>query len=210
MPTLHDFLLFLLAATAISLTPGPGLLYVAARTLAAGRGEGLASTLGLALGGQVHVLGGALGVSALLLASAEAFTVFKLLGAAYLVWLGWRTWRSARAVESLAAPTPVGHHRAFRDGILVEALNPKTAAFFLAFIPQFVDPAAGPAFWQFLLLGTVTVLLNGCSDVAMILLADKVAGAVRRRPRVLVRIRQGSAAIFCALGLGLALARRPG
>ncbi len=209
MPSLHDFLLFLLAATAISLTPGPGLLYVAARTLAAGRGEGLASTLGLALGGQVHVLGGALGVSALLVASAEAFTVFKLLGAAYLVWLGWRTWRTARAVESLAAPTPVGRRRAFRDGILVEALNPKTAAFFLAFIPQFVDPAAGPAFWQFLLLGTVTVVLNGCSDVAMILLSDRVAGAVRRRPRVLVRIRQGSAAIFCALGLGLALARRP-
>lgn len=209
MPSLHDFLLFLLAATAISLTPGPGLLYVAARTLAAGRGEGLASTLGLALGGLVHVLGGALGVSALLVASAEAFTVFKLLGAAYLVWLGWRTWRTARAVESLAAPTPVGRRRAFRDGILVEALNPKTAAFFLAFIPQFVDPAAGPAFWQFLLLGTVTVVLNGCSDIAMILLADRVAGAVRRRPRVLVRIRQGSAAIFCALGLGLALARRP-
>jgi threonine/homoserine/homoserine lactone efflux protein len=209
MPSLHDFLLFLLAATAISLTPGPGLLYVAARTLAAGRGEGLASTLGLALGGQVHVLGGALGVSALLVASAEAFTVFKLLGAAYLVWLGWRTWRTARVVETLAAPAPVGRRRAFRDGILVEALNPKTAAFFLAFIPQFVDPAAGPAFWQFLLLGTVTVVLNGLSDLAMILLADRVAGAVRRRPRVLVRIRRGSAAIFCALGLGLALARRP-
>ncbi len=210
MLTLHDFLFFLLAAVAIALTPGPGLLYVAARTLAAGRAEGFASTLGLSLGGQVHVLGGALGVSALLVASAEAFTVFKLLGAAYLVWLGWRTWRTAGDVQPLAGPAPVGRRRAFRDGVLVEVLNPKTAAFFLAFVPQFVDPAAGPAFWQFLLLGTVTVVVNGAADLAMILLADRVGATVRRRPRVLVRIRQGSAAIFCALGLGLALARRPG
>ena len=210
MPYLHDLLLFLPAVLAISLIPGPALLYVAARTLAAGRGEGLASTLGLALGGQVHVLGGALGVSALLLASAEAFTVFKLLGAAYLLWLGWRTWRAARDVQPLAAPSAVGRRRAFRDGVVVEALNPKTAAFFLAFIPQFVDPAAGPVFWQFLLLGTITVLANGLADLAMILLAERVGRTVRRRPRVLVRIRQGSAALFAGMGVTLAFARRQG
>ena len=210
MPALPDFLLFLLAALAIALTPGPGLLYVAARTLAAGRAEGLASTLGLGLGGQVHVLGGALGVSALLLASAEAFTLFKLLGAGYLLWLGWRTWRSAGEVLPLAAPGAVGRRRAFRDGVLVEVLNPKTAAFFLAFIPQFVDPAAGPVFWQFLLLGTLTVAFNCAADLAMILLADRIGATVRRKPRLLVRIRQGSAALFAGLGLTLALARRPG
>lgn len=210
MPALSDFLFFLLAALAIALTPGPGLLYVAARTLAAGRGEGLASTLGLSLGGLVHVLGGALGVSALLVASAEAFTAFKLLGAGYLLWLGWRTWRTAGEQLALAAPAAVGRRRAFRDGILVETLNPKTAAFFLAFVPQFVDPAAGPVFWQFLLLGSLTVLFNAAADLAMILLADRVGATVRRRPGLLRRIRQGSAAVFAGLGLTLALARRPG
>jgi len=210
MPSLPDFLLFLLAAVAISLTPGPGLLYVAARTLAAGRAEGIASTLGLALGGQVHVLGGALGVSALLLASAEAFTALKLAGAAYLVWLGIRTWRDATPLALSQAKVVGNPRRAFRDGVVVEALNPKTAAFFLAFIPQFVDPAAGPVFLQFLLLGAITVALNAAADFLMILGADRLGRRLLHRPRLYRRIRQGSGAAFVGLGAALALARRPG
>ncbi len=213
MPALSDFLLFLLAALAISLTPGPGLLYVAARTLAAGRAEGLASTFGLMLGGQVHVLAGALGVSALLVASAEAFTLFKILGALYLVWLGIKTFRGSDLppVDAAAAAAPAGNpRRAFRDGILVETLNPKTAAFFLAFVPQFVDPAAGPVFLQFLLLGSLTVLMNTGADLLMILGADRLSRLFRRRPGLYRRVRQGSGLAYCGLGLSLALARRPG
>ena len=211
MPALADFLLFLAAALAIALTPGPGLLYVAARTLAAGRAEGLASTLGLTLGGLVHVLAGGLGVSALLVASAEAFTLFKVLGALYLVWLGIRTFRGSDLPDLAGgAERPRGNARkAFRDGILVETLNPKTAAFFLAFIPQFVDPAAGPVFWQFVLLGTISVLLNGAADLAMILGADRLGRLFVRRPRTYRRVRQGSGLAYCGLGISLALARRP-
>ena len=135
------FLLFLAAASIIALSPGPGILYVAARTLAGGRGEGLASSLGTAIGGLVHVLAGAIGVSALVMASAEAFTLLKLAGALYLVWLGIKTMARGARVAAVGRAPSVGNPRAFRDGIIVEALNPKTAAFFLAFLPQFVDPS---------------------------------------------------------------------
>jgi threonine/homoserine/homoserine lactone efflux protein len=132
--------LFLAAAVLIAAIPGPGIFYVAARTLSEGRASGFASTAGTALGGLVHVVAGSLGISAIILASAELFAVVKLVGALYLVWLGIKTFRSAGRTPSLESE-PVGDKRAFRDGVLVEALNPKTAAFFLAFIPQFLDPA---------------------------------------------------------------------
>jgi threonine/homoserine/homoserine lactone efflux protein len=151
--------LFTATALAIAISPGPGILYVAARTLAGGRSEGLASSFGTGLGGLVHVAAGAVGVSALVMASAEAFTLLKLAGAVYLVWLGIKAIREARRPFE-ATPVTTGTARAFREGIVVEALNPKTAAFFLAFLPQFVDPAAGPVWLQFLLLGLISVTLN--------------------------------------------------
>ena len=135
-----NFTLFLLAALVVAAVPGPGIFYVAARTLSGGKRAGFASTVGTAIGGLVHVIAGGLGVSAIVLASAELFTALKFAGALYLVWLGLKTFREARDV--LAQPlVTVGSQRAFREGVLVEALNPKTAAFFLAFIPQFLDPA---------------------------------------------------------------------
>src|SRR3954447_17871578 len=137
-----NFLLFLAAASVIAAVPGPGIFYVAARTLSGGRRTGIASTLGTALGGLVHVIAGALGVSAIILASAELFTALKFAGALYLMWLGVRTFREGRQTMPQGA-SPPGAARAFREGVLVEALNPKTAAFFLAFIPQFIEPAGG-------------------------------------------------------------------
>src|SRR5438552_18204779 len=135
-----NFSLFLLAGVVIAAVPGPGIFYVAARTLSGGKQAGIASTFGTALGGLVHVIAGGLGVSAIILASAELCSVLKFAGAFYLVWLGIRTFREA---GELLPPqiSAVGGQRAFREGVLVEALNPKTAAFFLAFIPQFLDPA---------------------------------------------------------------------
>jgi threonine/homoserine/homoserine lactone efflux protein len=200
--------LFLLAALVIAAVPGPGIFYVAARTLSGGRKAGFASTLGTALGGLVHVIAGGLGVSAIILASAELFTALKFAGALYLVWLGVRTFREAR--HPLPEPIdPAGSPRAFREGVLVEALNPKTAAFFLAFIPQFLDPAAGYPALQFVALGLISVALNTLADVIVVVMASAAHGSLARRPRLFQRLRQGSGLFIAGLGITLALARRP-
>lgn len=203
--------LFLAAALLLAVTPGPGLFYVAARTLAGGRAEGIASSLGTGIGGMAHVLAGSLGVSALVLASAELFNALKWAGALYLVWLGWRSIRAARAdaLPGTAAPA-MGVRRAFREGVVVEALNPKTAAFFLAFIPQFVDPASGHAGLQFVLLGAISVALNTLADIAVALAAGRLRDGATARPGLVRRLREASGAAMIALGLGLALAKRPG
>lgn len=208
MLDITGWLLFFGAALLIALSPGPGIFYVAARSLAGGWGKGLASVVGTSIGGLVHVLGGAVGVSALIMASAEAFTLLKLVGAAYLVWLGIRTFRDAGTALPAEAVT-TGARRAFRDGVIVEAFNPKTAAFFLAFIPQFVDPAGSVAL-QFALLGSISVLLNSAVDVVVVLMAARARSALGRRPTVIRRLRQGSGVMICGLGALLAVARRPG
>ncbi len=214
MPDPNQFALFLAAALLLAATPGPGIFYVAARTLAGGRAEGIASSFGTGLGGMVHVCAGTLGVSALVLASAELFTVLKLLGAAYLVWLGLRTILAARrdalaATAGMAGTPPVGTRRAFREGVLVEALNPKTAAFFLAFVPQFVDLAAGSVALQFAVLGVVSVALNTTADVAVAFAAGSVRAGMAGRPNLVRHLREASGAAMIALGMGLLLARRP-
>ena len=206
--------LYFAAALVLAVTPGPGIFYVAARTLAGGRAEGIASSFGTGLGGVVHVLAGSLGVSAIVLASAELFTALKLIGAVYLVWLGLRTVQSARRNASTdlnggPAPPPVGPRRAFREGVLVEALNPKTAAFFLAFVPQFVEPAAGHVALQFAVLGFVSVALNTLADVVVALAAGGIRKGAAARPALIRRLREASGAAMIALGIGLALAKRP-
>lgn len=206
MPNLQTALVFLAAALLVALTPGPGIFYVAARTLAGGRSEGLASSVGLGLGGLVHVVAGAVGLSMLVMASAEAFTFLKIVGGLYLVWLGIKTWRHAR-VEVPADVTTTGAVRAFREGILVEALNPKTAAFFLAFIPQFVDPSSSVAM-QFVVLGAISVALNTSVDLIVTHFAARARAGLVRRPALIARMRQASGAVMCTLGASLLFARR--
>lgn len=205
-----QFALFLATAFVLAATPGPGIFYVAARTLAGGRAEGVASSFGTGLGGLMHVVAGALGVSAMVLASAELFTALKLAGAAYLVWLGLRAVLAARRdALALGGTAPaMGVRRAFREGVLVEALNPKTAAFFLAFIPQFLDPSGSVAA-QFVVLGVVSVALNTAADVAVAVLAGRIRKGTAARPSLVRRLREASGAAMVALGVGLALARRP-
>ena len=205
---LAGFPFFLLAATVIAVSPGPGIFYVAARTLAGGRGEGLASRFGTGAGGLVHVAAGAIGVSALLLASAETFTSLKIAGALYLAWLGIKTFRESRVVPDVRVEA-TGSRRAFREGIVVEALNPKTAAFFLAFLPQFVDPGAGAVWLQFLVLGLISVALNTGADVVVAFVAARARKAAITRPTLLRRLRQGSGLLIGSLGLSLLFARRP-
>ncbi len=183
--------LFLLAAVIIAAIPGPGIFYVAARTLSGGRQAGIASTFGTALGGLVHVVAGGLGVSAIVLASAQLFTTLKLAGALY------------------QQTGPIGTKRAFREGVLVEALNPKTAAFFLAFIPQFLEPAAGYPALQFMTLGLISVTLNTFADIIVVVAASTARTNLVHRPRLVQRLRQGSGLFMAGLGVSLALARRP-
>lgn len=209
-----QFALFFAAAFLLAVTPGPGIFYVAARTHAGGRAEGLASSFGTGLGGMVHVLAGSLGVSAIVLASAELFTALKFAGAVYLVWIGWRTIQSARKDAAIAlqggpVSPPIGAHRAFREGALVEALNPKTAAFFLAFIPQFVDVQAGGVALQFVVLGSVSVVLNTLADVVVAYAVSGIRSGAAARPGLVRRLHEVSGGAMIALGVGLALARRP-
>lgn len=202
-----NFALFLAAALVIAAVPGPGMLYVAARTLSGGSTAGIASTLGTALGGMVHVAAGAVGISAIILASAELFTALKFLGALYLVWLGVRSFRQAGSLPA-QNEEKIGAWRAFHEGILVEALNPKTATFFLAFIPQFIDPAANPAL-QFVVLGLISVTLNTLADFVAVGLAAATRRQFSARSSLLLRLRQGSGLFIAGLGISLALVRRP-
>lgn len=214
MPDFTQLALYFGACLLLAITPGPGIFYVAARTLAGGRAEGVASSFGNGLGGMFHVLAGALGVSAIVLASAELFTVLKLVGAGYLVWIGIRTIQAARrdanaAASGALAASAIGAGRAFREGVLVEALNPKTAAFFLAFIPQFIDTAAGNVALQFVVLGSVSVLLNTLADIVVAFAAGRIREGAASNPSIVRRLREASGGAMIALAGVLVLARRP-
>lgn len=198
---------FLIAAVVLAITPGPGIAYVVARTVAGGRSEGLASCIGTALGGLLHVLAAALGLSLLVAESALVFGLLKYLGAAYLVYLGVRLLRRQDDAFVLPGVKAQGAARALREGILVEVLNVKTALFFLAFLPQFVTPSM-PLTPQLVLLGSICVGLNTLVDVAAVLAAQRLlaSGPARAaRARLLTR---ASGITMLGLGAFLALARR--
>lgn len=198
----HRFLLFLGAATLLAVAPGPGMLYVLARTLAGGRREGVLSCLGTFLGGLVHVMAAATGLSLLLATSATAFAVVKYAGAAYLIYLGIRMVLSARENQEGDIDIGMGQppRNPFWQGIATEVLNPKTAIFFLAFIPQFVNRASGGVFLQFLLLGTITVALNTSCDLIVTFMAAPIGA--RLRSSAVLRRRQRAATGLTLIGLG--------
>jgi len=198
---------FLVAAVILAMTPGPGIAYVVARTVAGGRAEGLASCCGTALGGMLHVLAAATGMSVLVAQSAVAFTIVKYVGAVYLVYLGVRLFlQNDRDTQSVSV-VPQGPPRALLEGVVVEVLNVKTALFFLAFLPQFVH-ASEPVVAQLVVLGTICVTLNTLVDVVAVLscarwLASHAARAARAR-----LLRRASGVTMVALGSFLALAKR--
>jgi threonine/homoserine/homoserine lactone efflux protein len=201
------FFAFLFAAVVLAITPGPGIAYVVARTVAGGRSEGLASCFGTGLGGLLHVLAAALGLSLLVAQSAIAFNMVKYIGAAYLMYLGVRLLLRKEQVFTANPVVAQGVRRALFEGVAVEALNVKTALFFLAFLPQFVTPSE-PLVPQFVLLGSVCVALNTLVDVIAVFAADHLlkSGAARAaRARLMTRL---SGATMLGLGAYLALARR--
>jgi threonine/homoserine/homoserine lactone efflux protein len=202
-----SFIAFLVAATVLAITPGPGIAYVVARTVAGGRSEGLASCMGTGLGGMLHVLAAAVGLSLLVAQSAFAFTLVKYLGAAYLVFLGLRMLLRKQQDGAVQTVSAQGARRALFEGIAVEALNVKTALFFLAFLPQFVAPGE-PLVPQLVLLGSICVALNTLVDVVAVLTAHRLlASGVARaaRARLMTRI---SGATMIGLGVFLATAKR--
>ncbi len=198
------FFLFLSAAILLAIAPGPGMLYVLARTLGGGRREGLLSALGTFFGGLVHVFAAAAGVSIILAKSAMAFAAVKYLGAGYLCFLGIRMMLDARKNEDTSLVNLPRRRNPFWQGVMTEVLNPKTALFFLSFIPQFVNRSHEHVFLQFVLLGTLSVTLNTSADIVVTLLAGPLGQRIRGSARF--RRRQGTLTGAVMIGLGTYLA----
>ena len=199
---------FIAAALVLLLTPGPGVMYIVARSIGQGSRAGLVSVLGLAAGALVHVAAAAAGISTILLASATAFGLVKAAGAAYLIYLGIRTLLARGAVASTEICTPRSSGRLFADGALVSILNPKIALFFLAFLPQFVDPGRGPVAQQILLLGLLYVALALVTDSAYALLAGSLRHRLHDQALQGPLPRYISGSVYLGLGVGTALTGR--
>lgn len=198
--------LFVSAAAILALTPGPGILYVLGRTLHGGRREGVLSALGTFVGGSVHLLAAAFGLSAILATSATAFEIVRYAGAAYLIYLGISMIRNRGA--QMAAQIEGGRsQRNFLQGIATEVLNPKTALFFLSFLPQFVLPAKGHITLQFLFLGAISVSLNTAVDLIVVGLAASVALRLAGNPNFIRRQRTTSGVGMIGLGIYVAASK---
>ncbi|MFT4132554.1 LysE family translocator [Labrys sp. (in: a-proteobacteria)] len=205
-PTLWG--LFVLASVTLLLTPGPAVLFIVARSVERGKVAGLVSVLGIHLGTIVHIVAAAVGLSALIVSSTLAFSVVKYLGAAYLIWIGVRTLMAPDLPPEISAKSSKPLHRLFQEGFIVNLFNPKTAIFFLAFLPQFVDPARGALHWQILVLGFTFMGLGMLSD-AMFAVAAGTAGDFLRRSRRFLRFQRWFAGLsFISLGVTAALVSR--
>ncbi len=204
------WLVFFSAALALNLSPGPDLLFVLSRTLSGGRRIGVASACGVCSGALVHVAAAALGISAILATSALAFTVVKYVGAAYLLYLGIQALRSAGAGTQLnlgTAPRTTAW-QAYRQGILVDILNPKAAIFFMAFLPQFVRPDQGAVALQLLVLGVLVVLVAIVVECMLVLLAARASSALRGNQRLSQWLDRVLGSVLIGLGIRLGLAER--
>ncbi|HET8840576.1 MAG TPA: LysE family translocator [Ktedonobacteraceae bacterium] len=201
MPAWTTISLFLLAALGLLLIPGPSVLYVVTRSVDQGRRAGIVSASGICVASLLHTTAAALGLSALLLSSALAFTVVKYLGAVYLIYLGIRTLLRRETHESANKLEPRSLRRIFLQGILVNLLNPKTALFFFAFLPQFVDPARGSVVGQILFFGCLLIGLGFCSDSTYALLAGTLAKWLKKSARFQRVQRYITGIIYIALGL---------
>jgi threonine/homoserine/homoserine lactone efflux protein len=209
MPEASTLALFAVAAVTLLVIPGPAVLYIVARSVDQGRAAGLASVCGVHVGTLVHVAAAALGLSALLVSSATAYDTVRWLGAAYLVWLGVRR-LLARDEDELPAAGSAGRRtglgRVFAQGVVVNVLNPKTALFFFAFLPQFVDTSRGSVPFQVVVFGVAFVVLGLVSDGAYAVAASTGAGWLRRRPGVARASRLLSGGVLISLGVTTALA----
>src|SRR5215510_3063949 len=205
MPEWSTLSLFITAALVLVFVPGPNTLYIIARSVQQGRLAGFVSSLGIQVGSLFHIAAAALGVSALLLSSALAFSVVKYVGAAYLIYLGVKTLLTREKIAEAETVEVKSFSRAFYQGVLVSLLNPKAALFFFAFLPQFVDAKRGPAATQILFLGGIVVVLGALSDSIYALLSGSVGNLLRGNLRLLRAQRYFAGSVYIGLGAMTAL-----
>ncbi len=205
-PTHSSLVLFVTAAAVLLLIPGPAVFYVLSRSIGQGRAAGLVSALGIGVGTLVHATAAALGLSALLMSSAVAFSAVKYVGAAYLIYLGIQKFRSADPIEISDATPRLRLARIFAQGIVVNVLNPKSALFFFAFLPQFVDSSRGHVTGQILFLGLLFAGMGITSDSLWALFGGTLAGLFRRNPRFMRSQRYVSGGMLISLGVVTAVA----
>ena len=208
MPDTATLLVFAAAALALIVVPGPAVLYIVAQSIDRGRLAGFVSALGIAVGGLVHVTAAAIGLSSLLVSSATAVAAVKYAGAAYLIGLGLYTLFVRKEEPAAAMPRERRLRRRFGQGVVVNVLNPKTALFFFAFLPQFVDPDKGSAALQIGILGLLFVALAVLSDSVWALVAGSASERLRGSRRFLAVQRYVSGSVFVGLGALTASAKR--
>jgi threonine/homoserine/homoserine lactone efflux protein len=210
VPTTQTLAAFAAAAFVLIVIPGPAVTYIVARSVTGGARTGVVSALGVATGVSAHVIAAAAGVSALLARSAFAFSALKYIGAAYLIAIGTRKLLRPSAAHGgeAVAVAPVSLRRAYGEGIVVNVLNPKTALFFLAFLPQFLEPDRGPVAAQVIVLGLLFAVIGVCSDSTWALAAGSISARVRRNRRREVALERGSGAIYLGLGVLAAFTHR--
>jgi threonine/homoserine/homoserine lactone efflux protein len=209
VPSLTSLLLFVLAGSVLVAIPGPNHLYIITRGLSQGRAAGLASAAGVETGTLVYCAAAAAGLAALIASSALAFDAVRYLGAAYLIYLGVRALLRYEPPQLTGPPDPVPLRRVYAEGVLVNVLNPKVALFFVAFLPQFLDPGRGPVAMQIIVLGLIMATIGMLSDVAYALAAGSLGTWLNRRPTFFRRQRYLTGTIYLALGLAAAITGRP-
>ncbi|MCB1722229.1 MAG: LysE family translocator [Gammaproteobacteria bacterium] len=199
---------FLLASLVLAVTPGPGVLYIVAASVSRGRANGLASVAGVALGNLVNAIGAAVGLAALFAVSAASFTLVKYAGAAYLIYLGVRALRASSTTPDASGEALPSRRRAFREGLVVAVLNPKTTLFYAAFLPQFMNPVGSPLI-QGVLLGVLFVVVAAVTDSIYALVAGSIADRLRDTRRVRNAGRRVTGITYIALGLFAAASDPP-
>jgi len=199
----HDLWTFLAASFLVWLTPGPDTMYILTRSISHGRRAGVMSALGIGSGLLIHTLLAASGLSAVLATSAWAFAVVKTAGAVYLIYLGLRTLRKKVGTPGTPDLSPVSTWRVYRQGVVSNTLNPKVAIFFLALLPQFVDPAARLGPMPFMLLGAIFVIGGTLWSLGLVVCAASATQTIRRNPAVLRWLERLSGCVYIALGLNL-------
>lgn len=209
MPSAEHLVPFFVASLIFAFVPGPGMFYAAAQTLAAGRAAGWWSALGFHIAGLGHIAAAAFGVSALLAVVPALFTALKLAGATYLIWLGVRYLSgSASLAPAATCPSALNRRRALRDSIAVEAINPKSALFYLAFLPPFADPSATLPIWlQIVVLGMIVNVMFSVTDAILIETSHGMARRLRSSQRYILAARRAGGGMLIFMGLNLALAR---
>ena len=201
----HSLLIFIGASLALLLAPGPAVLYIVARSVDQGRTAGIVSVLGIGVGSLVHVTAAAVGLSAIIVSSALAFMVVKYLGAIYLIYLAIMTFRSETKTIVTTESEPKSHFKIFRQGIIVNVLNPKTALFFFAFLPQFVDPARGSVTLQILMLGMIFTIMAILTDGTYAIVSGTLSGWLKQNQSFMKVQKYVSGSIYLFLGMTTAL-----